>query len=183
MAQSWGRSTLCQSPSSNAIAPAGRKFPVFWKLPLLPLPKPKSLAGSSAFPKWKRQPKSSRRRSRPEPALEATFWLEDSRMALAAGGLNVSAAASIVVPSGPIPWTAAAAGTRRPVFNTSRRENGSFCPLYKPYERDIFAPVLCPRVLCGIQSQASINAPSDSSDDAPGSTERRFGWTADQDSV
>jgi hypothetical protein len=43
-------------------------------------------------------------------------------------------------PSEPIPWTAAAAGTSRPLFNTSRRETVFIFPHNKPREREMPAP-------------------------------------------
>ena len=61
MAQSWGRLTDFQSESSKRSVETGPKPPVLEKLPR----KLKSRAGSVAWPRWKRQPKSRRSRSRP----------------------------------------------------------------------------------------------------------------------
>jgi len=152
------------------MAPAGRKFPVFWKFPVLPLPNPKSLDGSSAFPKWKRQPKSSSRRSRPAPApgLESVFWLEDLRMAPSGGGVEVSAAASIVVPSEPIPWTAAAAGTSRPLFNTSRRETVFIFPSQQTPRARYARPLVIPQSFIRRSERRQYTATSGCTEDASG---------------
>src|ERR1039458_4923486 len=109
MAQSCGRSTDFQSASSKSKVPTGPKFPDLEKLPL----KLKSCARSVACPKWKRQPESSSRRSRPAPCT-----------AVAGGALCAWAPSAIAVSAA----TATAAGTARLVLNISRRVK-SFIPI------------------------------------------------------
>src|SRR5580658_5492038 len=145
MAQSWGKSTAVQSPSSNARLPAGRKFPVFWNVPVLPLPKLKSLAASLAFPKWNRQPKSRSSRSRPAPGAGEALGV------VAGSGPGFSPDACIATPIGPSPLAAAtAAGASRPVLRRLRREKVSILPPRTPRGVNI-PPASLPRNLIGVR--------------------------------